>query len=53
MFASNVPVEKVHGWFGDFYEAYDTITADFGEAQRAALFGETARQIYRLPPPTI
>jgi predicted TIM-barrel fold metal-dependent hydrolase len=53
MFASNFPVEKVHGSFGDFHEAYDTITADFGEAQRVALFGGTARQIYRLPPPTI
>jgi predicted TIM-barrel fold metal-dependent hydrolase len=52
MFASNFPVEKVHGSFGGFYEAYDTITADFGDAERTLLFGGTAAQVYRLPPPT-
>ncbi len=52
MFASNFPVEKVHGSFGGFYEAYDLITADFGEAERALLFGGTAARAYRLPPPT-
>jgi predicted TIM-barrel fold metal-dependent hydrolase len=52
MFASNFPVEKVHGAFGAFYEAYDTITADFGEAERVLLFGETAARVYRLPPLT-
>lgn len=52
MFASNFPVEKVHGSFGGFYEAYDAITAGFGEAERALLFGGTASRIYRLPPPT-
>lgn len=52
MFASNFPVEKVHGSFGGFYEAYDTITADFGEAERTSLFGGTAARVYRLPPPT-
>ena len=52
MFASNFPVEKVHGSFGGFYEAYDAITADFGEGERALLFSETAARVYRLPPPT-
>jgi predicted TIM-barrel fold metal-dependent hydrolase len=52
MFASNFPVEKVHGSFGGFYEAYDAITADFGEAERTLLFGGTAARVYRLPPPT-
>jgi predicted TIM-barrel fold metal-dependent hydrolase len=52
MFASNFPVEKVHGSFGGFYEAYDAITADFGEAERSLLFGGTAAGVYRLPPPT-
>ncbi|KQY32773.1 amidohydrolase [Caulobacter sp. Root1455] len=51
MFASNFPVEKVHGSFGGFYEAYDTITADFGEAERSLLFEGTAARVYRLPPP--
>jgi predicted TIM-barrel fold metal-dependent hydrolase len=52
MFASNFPVEKVHGSFGGFYEAYDAITADFGEAERALMFAGTASRLYRLPPPT-
>ncbi len=52
MFASNFPVEKVHGSFGGFYEAYAAITADFGEAERALLFSGTAARVYRLPPPT-
>jgi predicted TIM-barrel fold metal-dependent hydrolase len=51
MFASNFPVEKVHGSFGGFYAAYDAITADFGEAERALMFAGTASRIYRLPPP--
>lgn len=49
MFASNFPVEKVHGSFSDFYAAYDAITADFSQAERSRLFAETARRIYRLP----
>ncbi|MGR4862334.1 amidohydrolase family protein [Caulobacter sp. LARHSG274] len=49
MFASNFPVEKVHGSFGAFYRAYDAITADFTEAERALLFSGAARRIYRLP----
>lgn len=52
MFASNFPVEKVHGSFDDFYAAYDAITSDFGEDERAAMFAGTASRLYRLPPPT-
>jgi len=52
MFASNFPVEKVHGSFGDFYAAYDAITADFGQAERDQMFAGTASRIYRLPPTT-
>jgi len=52
MFASNFPVEKVHGSFGDFYAAYDAITADFGPAERDLMFAGTASRIYRLPPTT-
>jgi len=51
MFASNFPVEKVHGSFDAFYGAYDTITAGFGDTERALLFGGTAARIYRLPDP--
>jgi predicted TIM-barrel fold metal-dependent hydrolase len=52
MFASNFPVEKVHGSFDGFYAAYDAITADFGPAERDQMFAGTASRIYRLPPTT-
>jgi predicted TIM-barrel fold metal-dependent hydrolase len=48
MFASNFPVEKVHGTFGGFYAAYDAITAGFSDDERLALFAGSARRIYRL-----
>lgn len=48
-FASNFPVEKVHGGFGAFYTAYDAITAGFSDDEREALFAGNARRIYRLP----
>ena len=49
MFASNFPVEKVHGPFGAFYAAYDAITAGFSDSERETLFAGAARRIYRLP----
>ncbi|MFT4254148.1 MAG: amidohydrolase family protein [Caulobacter sp.] len=48
MFASNFPVEKVHGSFDAFYSAYDAITADFGDAERERLFAGTAADVYRI-----
>ena len=48
LFASNFPVEKVHGSFGAFYAAYDAITATFSDDERAALFAGNARRVYRL-----
>lgn len=49
LFASNFPVERVHGSFGAFYAAYDAITAGFSDEEREALFAGNARRIYRLP----
>lgn len=49
LFASNFPVEKVHGGFRAFYAAYDAITATFSDDEREALFAGNARRIYRLP----
>lgn len=49
LFASNFPVEKVHGSFGAFYAAYDAITTGFSDEEREALFAANARRIYRLP----
>lgn len=48
MFASNFPVDRIHGAFSAHYGAYDAITAGFSGSERARLFGETARKIYRL-----
>ncbi|MDQ1155642.1 amidohydrolase [Brevundimonas sp. SORGH_AS_0993] len=48
MFASDFPVESVHGGFGDFYAAFDAITADFSAEERDRLFAANAEGIYRL-----
>ena len=48
MFASNFPVDRVHGSFAQHYQAFDTITADFSATDRTALFSATAARLYRL-----
>ncbi|MBB5785454.1 amidohydrolase family protein [Jiangella mangrovi] len=48
MFASNFPVDSLYSSFGELYEAFDTITADFSAGERAALFAGTARRVYRI-----
>lgn len=48
LFASNFPVERVHGGFDAFYSAYDAITADFSDDERARLFAGSAADIYRI-----
>lgn len=48
MFASDFPVESVHGSFGDFYSAFAAITADFSAGERDRLFAANAEAIYRL-----
>ena len=48
MFASNFPVERVHGAFGAHYGAYDAITRDFSAEEREKLFAANAERIYRL-----
>jgi predicted TIM-barrel fold metal-dependent hydrolase len=48
MFASNFPVESIHGAFSAHYGAYDEITRDFSDDERARLFAGTAENIYRL-----
>jgi predicted TIM-barrel fold metal-dependent hydrolase len=47
MFASNFPVDGMHGTFDDLYTAYDTITADLDAPDRALLFAGTAERVYR------
>lgn len=48
MFASDFPVERVHGAFGAFYSAFAEITAAFSADERARLFAENAEAIYRI-----
>jgi predicted TIM-barrel fold metal-dependent hydrolase len=48
MFASDFPVERVHGAFDAFFSAFDTITADFTADERDRLFARNAEAIYRI-----
>lgn len=48
MFASNFPVDRLYSTAVVLYDAFDTISADFSRAERAALFGGTAARVYRL-----
>lgn len=48
MFASDFPVESVHGTFDAFYSAFDAITADFGADERERLFAANAEAAYRI-----
>ena len=48
MFASNFPVDKAHRSYAAIFDAFRTITADFSEAERRALFHDNAERIYRL-----
>ncbi len=48
MFASNFPVDGLHVSYDRLWDAFDTITADSAEADRLALFRDTARRIYAI-----
>lgn len=48
MFASDFPTDKLFGGFADHLDAYDAVTADFGDAERRAMFGRNADRIYSL-----
>jgi predicted TIM-barrel fold metal-dependent hydrolase len=48
MFASNFPVDKLFGDYPTLWRAFDEITADLSPDERAALFADTARRIYRI-----
>lgn len=48
MFASDFPVERVHGTFDAFYSAFDAITAGFSADERDRLFAANAEAIYRI-----
>lgn len=50
MFASNFPVDKLYSSYAQLYTAFDELTRDASASERAALFGLTARRIYRMGP---
>ena len=48
MFGSNFPVDKLHGSYTKVWSAFEVITASLSEADQARLFGDTAREFYRI-----
>jgi len=46
MFASNFPVDGMHGTFDDLYATYDELTADLDDSTRKQLFAGNAERIY-------
>jgi predicted TIM-barrel fold metal-dependent hydrolase len=47
MFASNFPVDGMHGTFDELYAVYDAVTSDLDASNRAQLFAGTAERFYR------
>ena len=48
MFASDFPVERVHGSFDAFFSAFDALTTGFSADERDRLFAANAEAIYRI-----
>ena len=48
MFGSNFPVDKLYRSYAELWDAYDAITADFSESERAQLFRRNADAFYRI-----
>ncbi len=48
MFGSNFPVDKLHASYTKVWRAFEVITASLSEADQARLFGNTAREFYRI-----
>jgi predicted TIM-barrel fold metal-dependent hydrolase len=49
MFASNFPVDSLVGSFSTIFKGFDAITAGSSANERAALFRDNARRLYRIP----
>ena len=47
LFASNFPVDGMHGTFDELYETYSTITAGLDDESRDKLIAANAERIYR------
>ena len=48
MFASNFPVDKLFSSYAAVWTAFDAITSDLSQGDRAKLFHDTAKRVYRL-----
>lgn len=48
LFASNFPVDSMHGTFDELYETFSTLTAGLDAASRDKLFAGNAERVYRL-----
>ncbi|MBM3672146.1 MAG: hydrolase [Actinobacteria bacterium] len=46
-FASNFPVDGMHGTFDQLYSGYDAVTADLDAGARDQLFASNAERLYR------
>jgi L-fuconolactonase len=47
MFASNFPVDAMHGTYDELYSTYDELTSDLDADAREKLFAGTAERVYR------
>jgi predicted TIM-barrel fold metal-dependent hydrolase len=47
LFASNFPVDAMHGTFDQLYSAFSTVTAGLDDESRDKLFAANAERIYR------
>ena len=50
MFESNFPVDRAGGAYTLLWNSFQRIVADFSDDEKAALFRDTARSVYRLDP---
>ena len=48
MFESNFPVDKISGSYVNYWNAFKRLASEASEDEKAALFRETARRVYRL-----
>lgn len=48
MFASNFPVDKLHASYSTVWQAFEAISAGLSDDEQAQLFGDTARDFYRI-----
>jgi predicted TIM-barrel fold metal-dependent hydrolase len=51
MFASNFPVDKLSSDYVIVWRAFVAITETMSDDEKAGLFRDNARRLYRVPPP--